>query len=54
MYHTDSPDSFSEEERVNIGNIDTASIKQIGNNYFKDKNGIYSYVYEYFQHNRNF
>ena len=48
MYHTDSPDSFSEEERVNIGNIDTVSIKQIGNNYFKDKNGIYSYVYEYF------
>ena len=47
IYHTDSPAFFSEEEKVNIGNIDLTTIEQIRNNYFKDKNGIYSYVYDY-------
>ena len=45
MYHTDNVTLFSEEERVPTDNIDLETIEQIGNNYFKDKNGIYSYAY---------
>ena len=54
MYHTDSPNFFPEGEKVNIGNIDLTTIEQIGNNYFKDKNGIYSYVYDYFSEKSEF
>ena len=54
MYHTDDVLSFSEEEKVNAGNIDFRSIEQIGNNYFKDKNGVYSYIYEYFSEKSEF
>ncbi len=54
MYHTDNVVSFSEEDRVKAGNIDLSSIEQIGNNYFKDKNGVYSYIYEYFSEKSEF
>ena len=45
MYHTDDAAFLSEDEKTDTDNIDLKSIEQIGNNYFKDKNGVYSYSY---------
>jgi hypothetical protein len=43
VYHTDNVLYLSDEETVNAENIDLESLEQKGNNYFKDKNGIYSF-----------
>ena len=45
MYDMPDLTFFSGEDRVDTNNIDLNSIEQIKNNYFKDKNGIYSYTF---------
>lgn len=48
VYYPDDVTSLGDEARLNTGNIDLSSLEQIENNYFKDKNGIYTFDLDYY------